>query len=752
VVRLRDLPIRRKLTAIAVTSAGTAIFLACASFVAYELFTFRAAMVRDVSTQAEIVARQSAAALVFEDPETAGATLDALRAERRVVSAAIYARDGALFAAYVRESGGETPPASRPTSGPAQGHVFRKGRLMLFRPIRLDDGVIGTVVIESDVSEMVARLQRYALIVLGVLLASLVVAHWTASRLQRVITVPVQRLAETAEAVSSRRDYSVRAVAYARDELGQLVETFNHMLDQIRDRDLALHASEEQYRLLFDSNPHPMWVFDPETGAFLAVNDAAVSVYGYSRDEFLAMSVEDVRPADDVLALLARLNEPQAAGGSDGLQKHRRKDGSIVDVEVSSSATVFRGRPACFVIATDVSARMQLEDQLLQSQKMEAVGRLAGGVAHDFNNLLGVITGHSELLAKGLATQDPGRHRLEQIRKAAERAAGLTRQLLAFSRKEVIRPRVLDLNDVVGDIEKMLQRVIGEDVRLVTRLAPDLGHVRADRGQVDQVILNLAVNARDAMPEGGELIIETSNEVLDEAYARSHADVVPGRYVRVAVSDTGHGMDATTLSHVFEPFFTTKEQGKGTGLGLATVFGIARQSGGHINVYSEAGKGATFKLYLPRVDADADVPESPPSPSPAPTGSETILLVEDAEALGAMIHEILDVAGFSVLEFSDPLEAVSRAKTHEGPLDLVLTDVVMPRMSGPELVRAVRAARPYVKALYMSGYTNEAIGRQGVLEPGTNFIQKPFTADALLRAVRAAIDRGARRDAPSTPA
>jgi two-component system cell cycle sensor histidine kinase/response regulator CckA len=742
VLRLRDLPIRRKLTMIAVTAAGAAIFLACASFVAYELITFRAAMVRGLSTQAEIVARQSAAALVFEDPEDARATLDALRAEPRVVSAAIYTRDGSLFASYVRDGEGHAPAASRPPNGPVEGHAFEKGRLVLFRPIRMDEGVIGIVQIESDLSEMAARLQRYALIVLCVLLASLVVAHGTASRLQRVITVPVQQLAATAQAVSSRRDYSVRAVSDARDELGQLVETFNHMLDQIRDRDLALHASEEQYRLLFESNPHPMWVFDPGTRAFLAVNDAAVRVYAYSRDEFLAMGVDALLPAADASAAdPGDLRETRADIASDGLWKHRRKDGSIIDVEVSTSETVFRGRPARFVLATDVSARKQLEDQLLQSQKMEAVGRLAGGVAHDFNNLLGVITGYSDLLGRSLSPQDPAQARLAQIRKAAERATGLTRQLLAFSRKEVIQPRVLDLNEVVGDMEKLLQRLIGEDVRLVTRLAGDLGRVRADRGQIDQVILNLAVNARDAMPEGGDLIIETSNEALDEAYAGSHADVAPGRYVMIAVSDTGHGMDVATISHIFEPFFTTKEQGKGTGLGLATVFGIARQSGGHINVYSEAGKGATFKLYLPRVNADVDLLESESSTAPAPRGNETILLVEDAEALGAMIQEILTGAGFSVLEFSDPQEALTRMAAHQGPLDLVLTDVVMPHMSGPELVRTVRETRPQAKALFMSGYTNEAIGRQGVLDPGTNFIQKPFTAEALLRAVRAAIDR-----------
>jgi nitrogen-specific signal transduction histidine kinase/ActR/RegA family two-component response regulator len=397
------------------------------------------------------------------------------------------------------------------------------------------------------------------------------------------------------------------------------------------------------------------------------------------------------------------------------------------------------------VLATDVSEQRRLEAQLLQSQKMEAVGRLAGGVAHDFNNLLGVITGYSGLLSRSLAPNDAvAQNRVDQIKKAADRATALTRQLLAFSRKEVIQPKVLDLNEIVHDVEKMLLRLIGEDIVLTTKLDAGLGRVKADRGQIDQVMVNLAVNARDAMPNGGQIIIETANAVLDEQYARSHPDVTPGPYVVLTVSDTGHGMDDATRSHIFEPFFTTKPEGEGTGLGLATVFGIAKQSAGHINVYSEPGQGATFKFYLPRVEEEVDAGAAVEAPV-RKHGTETLLLVEDAEALRSMIHEILEDAGYVVLEAADPHEALERAEANRGRLDLVLTDVIMPGMYGPDLVKAVQAMDPGIGAVFMSGYTNEAVSRQGVLKPGTRFIQKPFTSDALLDAVRDALDADSRR-------
>jgi nitrogen-specific signal transduction histidine kinase/CheY-like chemotaxis protein len=393
-------------------------------------------------------------------------------------------------------------------------------------------------------------------------------------------------------------------------------------------------------------------------------------------------------------------------------------------------------------VAREVTDRKRLEEQLRQAQKMEAVGQLAGGVAHDFNNLLGVITGYGELLARDLGPDHPARRRVEQIRKAADRAVGLTRQLLAFSRKQVLEPKVLDLSAVVADLESMLRRLIGENVHIVTVFGQGLGRVKADPGQIEQVIVNLAVNARDAMPGGGKLIIETADVEIDESYVRNHRYVEPGPFVMLAVSDTGQGMDPDILSRVFEPFFTTKEEGRGTGLGLSTVYGIVKQSGGHITVYSEPGRGTTFKVYLPRVGEKAAEIVATAPPAPPPSGSETVLLVEDADGLRVMIRELLEGGGYTVLEASNPGDALKRAEEHRGPLHVVLTDVIMPGMSGPDLAARLEAMRPGLRLVYMSGYTDEAIGHHGMLDGGTHFLQKPFTSDALLHKIRQVLDQG----------
>ena len=482
-----------------------------------------------------------------------------------------------------------------------------------------------------------------------------------------------------------------------------------------------------------------MWVYERETLRFLAVNDAAIRQYGWAREEFLGMTIKDIRPPEEVARMVETIEGTSARREATERWKHRTKSGTLLDVEVSANPLAFRGKSASLVLAHNVTERRTLEAQLVQSQKMEAIGRLAGGVAHDFNNLLGVIIGFSELLLKDLAPQHRGRKRVEQIRKAADRAAGLTRQLLAFSRKQVLQPKVLDLNGVVTEIERMLRRLIGEDVRLVAVLGEPPAHVRADPGQIEQVIVNLAVNARDAMPKGGRLIIETSNIDLDDAYVRTHSYVQPGPYAMLAVSDTGDGMDAATLSHLFEPFFTTKEAGKGTGLGLATVFGIVKQSGGHITVYSEPGQGSTFKVYLPRVDEKGDA-VAPTVAAPSPAGHETVLLVEDEEAIRLLIREILETVGYTVLDAGRPDDAAEIATAREGPIHLLLTDVILPGMSGADLARRVQEARPETKVLFMSGYTDEAIGHHGVLESGTHFLQKPFASDALLRKVRDVLD------------
>jgi CheY-like chemotaxis protein len=372
---------------------------------------------------------------------------------------------------------------------------------------------------------------------------------------------------------------------------------------------------------------------------------------------------------------------------------------------------------------------------------MEAIGQLAGGVAHDFNNLLMAIIGYSELLLARLRGGDRLRKHVQEIKKAGERAAALTRQLLAFSRRQVLVPQVLDLNSVVSNMQKMLRRMIDEDIDLLTVPAPDLGQVRADPGQVEQVIMNLAVNARDAMPEGGNLTLETANVELDESYTRNHIDVLPGRYVMLAVSDTGSGMDAETLSHIFEPFFTTKEEGKGTGLGLATVYGIAKQSGGHIEVSSEPGQGTTFRVYLPRIEAAYEPAARGAPAEEMPRGTETVLLVEDDVVVCELLREMLQGSGYTVLEAGGARQALRMGEGYAPrPIHLLLADVVMPEMSGPQLADHLARVYPKMKVLYISGYTDAAVARHGKRSTKAPYLQKPFAPEVLARKVREVLD------------
>jgi two-component system, cell cycle sensor histidine kinase and response regulator CckA len=510
----------------------------------------------------------------------------------------------------------------------------------------------------------------------------------------------------------------------------------------------TLRNTEERYRLLFQSNPLPMWVYDRDTLEFLAVNEAAVSHYGYSQDDFLSMTIKDIRSAEDVETLLEKISDESGFNPA-GTWKHKKKDGSVIDVEIISYPLQFAGRKAKLVLANDVTERKRAEEalrnseeQLRQAQKLEGVGRLAGGIAHDFNNLLTVITGFCSLAMRGLTSEDPLFGNLEQIKKAGDRATSLTRQLLAFSRKQVLQPKVLSLDTVVADMEKMLRRIIGENIDLRAVLEPTLGNVNADPGQIEQIILNLVVNARDSMPNGGKLTIETDNVYLDEEYVRNHVGAQLGHHVMLAVSDTGHGMDKKTRARIFEPFFTTKELGKGTGLGLSTVYGIVKQSGGNIWVYSEVGRGTTFKIYLPRVrdDAEEEIKKSLEDTTSG-RGTETILLVEDEEMLRKLARQTLRGYGYRIVEASNGEEALAISSKHEGDIHLLLTDVIMPGMNGRELENRLLATRPSLRVLFMSGYTDDAIVHQGVLDESANFIQKPFAPESLALRAREILDR-----------
>jgi two-component system cell cycle sensor histidine kinase/response regulator CckA len=682
-----------------------------------------------------------------------------------------------------------------------------------------------------------------------------------------------------------------------------------------------VRASEQRYRVLFNGSPIAKWIYDTETLRFLEVNDAAVQTYGYSREEFLAMTLEDIRPSEDLPQFQADLAKVKDTEANLGIWRHRRKDGKIIDVEVTALPLDLGGRKTRLIATRDLSeqrayeaqllerarlseltadvgialtrgdtlreilqicaeamvarlgvtlakiwtldgdkrllelqasagsnleldgpfsripldaaslisamarrrtphwtnsvaddpemgdplwfarqgftsfaghpllvdgqvvgvtatfsrkpfseamikalngvadaialgvrrklverVKSDLEAQLRQAQRMEAVGSLAGGIAHDFNNLLSVILSYSSMLVNDLPEGDRMREDLVQIKAAGERAAALTRQLLAFSRRQILQPRVLDLNEIVAGLESMLHRLIGETIDFATFPAAEPAMTDVDPAQMEQVIVNLAVNARDAMPHGGKLTIELQQVVLDAAYRTGHAEVVPGNYVLLAVSDTGVGMDEATQARIFEPFFTTKEVGKGTGLGLSTVFGIVRQSGGHIWVYSEPGRGTTFKVYLPSAaqqpKAAAPVVENPAGLR----GTEAVLLVEDEQQVRKLAHAILARAGYQVIEATDGAEALRLGAS--GPrIDVLLTDMVMPRVSGSSLAAQLVVLRPGVRVVFMSGYTDTSVGEQG-LPPGAVFIQKPFTPDTLLRKVRQALAEAPKPAAP----
>jgi two-component system, cell cycle sensor histidine kinase and response regulator CckA len=505
----------------------------------------------------------------------------------------------------------------------------------------------------------------------------------------------------------------------------------------------ALRASESQYRLLFESSPLPKWLHDEGTQRFLAVNDAAIRQYGYTREEFFEMRPGDLRVSEGSPGEFRPSLE--IAGGSwnsSGAvsERHRTKKGTVIDVERTEHTFTRDDRPLRLAIVQDVTEHKRLEEQFRQSQKMEAVGRLAGGVAHDFNNVLSVILSYGELLFKELKPGEPMRDDVDEIRKAAKRAADLTRQLLMFSRQQVVAPKVLDLNDVLSGMDRMLQRILGADIDMVSLFAEGLGRVCVDVGSIEQVIMNLVVNARDAMPRGGKLTLETANVLLDEDYVRSHVGTRVGRHVMLAISDTGVGMDRATQARIFEPFFTTKDKDKGTGLGLSTVFGIVQQSGGSIWVYSEPGRGTTFKVHLPRVDAALDVGDASSTAPRRLDGTETILLVEDDDQVRLVARGILKRQGYRVIEARNAGEALLLSQATSGAIDLLLSDVVMPHMSGPELAERLAVDRPTMKILCMSGYTDDSIVRHGVLESNVAYLQKPLTPDSLATRVREVLE------------
>jgi PAS domain S-box-containing protein len=562
---------------------------------------------------------------------------------------------------------------------------------------------------------------------------------YRALRPTSVLAIPLRagnRLAGTLTFGMSReyaRRFDEQEVAHAK-ELGDrvaLTVAAGHVFHEAREAD-------RRGRLLFDANPQPMWIFDVETLEFLAANDAAVRHYGYSRDEFLGMSIMDVRPAEEPPGppIGHQTTRPEAA-----FTRHQRKDGSVIDMELVSHELELDGRRARLVLATDISERTRTraalhhsQEQLRQAQRLDAVGRLAAGIAHDFNNILTTIRGFGDILYRELGEDDPRRADAEQVRKAADRGVLLTGQLLAFGQRQLPRAQVLDLNAAIHSMEPLIRRLLGEDIRVDLRLLNGPALLRIDPGHLDQVLVNIILNARDAMPKGGTLTIETSERQLAES-ARNRR-IRPGTYVTLAIHDTGDDLEADTAEHVFEPFHSHDPREQRAGLGLSMVYGIVRQNGGVMKVSSEPGQGSTVKVYLPLVEDDRLEIERPVSLR----GEETVLVVEDEDSVRDLVRQILEDHGHAVLTARHGRDAMLIAERYERPIDLLVTDVVMPEMGGGELVHRLLARRPNIKVLYISGYTNDEVVRRGVQGAPASFLHKPFTSDDFMLRVREVLE------------
>jgi signal transduction histidine kinase/CheY-like chemotaxis protein len=737
---LRDLPVGRKVSLIIMAATGWSLFFAAVGVLVYDVTTLRPRTRADLSAQAEIIAINSTAALAFDDAAAAAENLRTL-ASRPELAATLYDSAGRIVATH--------PESAAPLTAPLDHReVFTNDQLTLVRPIVSEGDRIGWLVLRGGIPPLRQRLPQYGLLV-GVLLLSLATLAWMLSRmLRQSISDPLRRLADTARVIGRNRDYRVRAMKDSEDEIGEVTGAFNEMLGTIEAREAALRESARRLQDAMQAARMAQWRWD--------VARDAIS-WGGEEDRVFG---EGPRPRDATLAGFLDVLEPEDREPAErALRAAARTDGACeVDVRIPGPdgelrSLVLRGRAErrpetggleVFGLATDVTERRSLERQLLQSQKMEAIGRLAGGIAHDFNNLLTAILGYARFAMAGLPEGTQAREDIHQIRLAGDRAAALTGQLLAYARRQMVAPRVADLNELVARMQRMLRRLIGEDVALDLACAPDLWATRIDPGQFEQVLMNLVVNARDAMPSGGHIVVGTRNEHFDATAVRHHPEMTPGDYVVLSVGDSGAGMDAATLARVFEPFFTTKEPGKGTGLGLAVCYGIVRQAGGHIWAVSEPGRGSTFTVLLPRSAEAAEA--AAPGPLEAPgRGQETVLVVEDEAAVRSLAARTLASLGYHVLEAATGGEALGIARRHQGAIDVLVSDVVMPGMNGPAVAEAVAAARPGVRIVFMSGYADQAAEAENLGMEGAVLLTKPFDPDVLGRTVRSVLD-----GAPST--
>jgi signal transduction histidine kinase/ActR/RegA family two-component response regulator len=715
---LRNRPIRQKVALLIAAAAVFGLLFAGAAVVAYELTTFRPRVLQDARTLADVIRVNTIPALQFDDDKAAAENLATLREQPEVLSASLFRADGSVKARYA------PPGAPEPPSPMAEGARFLPDRLVLVERIEVDSQHLGWLSLQYHVPPLWRRLPQYGIMVAVVLLALATASVMLLGMLGRSVTAPLLNLAGAARRISETRSYGLRVPPRGRDEIGALTEAFNRMVATVEEQQGALQQSEARLRLALKAARMETWMVDLSRGREAALEELLAPARAEDREE------------------LARKMRAAIEAGT-GFEIEFRTAASEGECWTALRGQLYRdertGAPRLIGVAQDITEHRRLEHQLIQSQRMEAIGNLAGGIAHDFNNLLTGMIGYLQFVQRRLPPVPGLREDLDQVDRAARRAAALTSQLLSYARRQMVVPVVVDLNATIMALEPLIRRLLGEDIEITVELEERLGTTRVDPGQLEQVLLNLVANARDAMPTGGSLRMRTRNVTLTAEAERLQPEVRAGDYVAMDVLDDGVGMSPEVRERIFEPFFTTKPPGAGTGLGLAMCYGIVKQAEGHIEVESEPGKGSRFSVLLPREAAARGSPDLPDG-AVSPSGRETVLLVEDDATVREVTARMLREMGYAVLEAENAAAARARMERDGARIDLLLTDVVMPGGSGRELADALTAARPSLAVLFMSGYNADVVLRQGLVQESVAFLPKPFTQPALAEALRRALD------------